>query len=140
VEETYRYYHQYLDTLDKWQSLYPNVTSQSICLFLAIIVQMGHNHKDMVKVYWLTPEQYFVAFYRNIMKWDWFYHILRYLHFSDHKNKPDITDKNYIRLGKIKAISDKLSDLYAKYYSLTKNEQLMKSLCSSRVQPGSNNI
>jgi len=37
VEETNRYHHQYLDTLDKGQSLLPDVTVQEMCLFLAVI-------------------------------------------------------------------------------------------------------
>jgi len=37
VEETNRYHHQYLVTLDKGQSLLPDVTVQEMCLFLAII-------------------------------------------------------------------------------------------------------
>jgi len=36
VEETNRYHHQYLDTLDKGQSLLPDVTVQEMFLFLAI--------------------------------------------------------------------------------------------------------
>jgi hypothetical protein len=42
VEETNRYYHQYLGTLDKEWSPLPDVTAQEMCLFVAIIVQMGH--------------------------------------------------------------------------------------------------
>jgi hypothetical protein len=37
VEETNRYHHEYLDTLDKGQSPLLDVTVQEICLFLAII-------------------------------------------------------------------------------------------------------
>jgi hypothetical protein len=40
----------------------------------------------------------FTSFYRSIIKWDRFYHVSRFLHFSDNKNEPDkkiMTDKNY---------------------------------------------
>jgi len=37
MEETNRYRHQYLDTLDKGQSPLSDVTVQEMCLFLAII-------------------------------------------------------------------------------------------------------
>jgi hypothetical protein len=37
VEETNRYHHQHLDTLDKGQSPLPDVNVQEMCLFLAII-------------------------------------------------------------------------------------------------------
>jgi len=60
-----------------------------------------------------------MAFYRNTRKRDWFYHTLRF-QFSDNKNEPEKTDKNYDWLWKMRAIFDKFSDLYAKYYSLTK--------------------
>jgi hypothetical protein len=62
VEDTHRYYHQYLDTLDEGQFPLPYVTVQEMRLFLAIIVQMGHDLRDTLKNYWLTPEQHFMAF------------------------------------------------------------------------------
>jgi hypothetical protein len=68
VEETNRYYRQYLDMLDEEQSPLPDVTVQEICLFVTIIVQMGHNKRGMLKDYWWTLEEYFMAFYRNTMK------------------------------------------------------------------------
>ena len=42
VEETNGYYHQYLDTLDEGRSPLPDLTVQEMCLFLTIIVHMGH--------------------------------------------------------------------------------------------------
>jgi len=56
VEETNRHYHQYLDTLDKGRSKLPDVAVQEMCLFWAIIVQMGHDQRDTVKDYWSTQE------------------------------------------------------------------------------------
>jgi len=53
------------------------------------------------------------------MKWDRFYHILRYIQFSENKNEPDRTDDNYDQRWKMRAIFDKLNDSYAKCYSLT---------------------
>jgi hypothetical protein len=35
----------------------PDVTVQEMCLFLAVIVQMGHDPRDMLRDYWLTLEQ-----------------------------------------------------------------------------------
>jgi hypothetical protein len=46
VEETNRYYHQYLDTLDGGPSPLPDVTESELFLFLVIIVQMGHDICD----------------------------------------------------------------------------------------------
>jgi len=92
VEETNRHYWIYFDTLDKGWSPLPDVTIQEMYSFLAIIVQMGHDQKDMMKAYWNTAEQFSMFFYGK-MKQDRFYHILRFLHFSDNKNRPDKKDK-----------------------------------------------
>jgi hypothetical protein len=63
VVETNRYYHQYLDTLDKGQSVLPDMTVQEMCSFLAIILQMGHDLKDTLKAYWSTVEQFITPLY-----------------------------------------------------------------------------
>jgi hypothetical protein len=68
VEETNRYYRQYLDTLDEEWSPLPEVTVQEMCLFAAIVVQMGHNQRGKLKDYWLPHGEYFTAFYGNTMK------------------------------------------------------------------------
>jgi len=68
VEETNRYYHQYFNTLDEGHSPLPDMTVQEMCLFLATVVQMGHDQRDVLKDYWLTLEQYFVALYRKTKK------------------------------------------------------------------------
>ena len=86
-------------------------------LVVAIIVQMRHDQRDMLKDYWSTLDQYFVVLYSNT-ETDRLYHVLRFLHFIDNKNEHDKTDKNSID-WKIRAVFDKLSDSYAKYYSLT---------------------
>ena len=71
------------------------MTVQKMCLFLAIIMQIRHDQRDMLKDYLSTLEQYFMAFYGNTMKRGRFYHILRFLHVSDNKNEADKTDVNY---------------------------------------------
>jgi hypothetical protein len=49
--------------------------------------------------------------------------MLRFVHFSDIKNEPepDKTNDNDDQLWKMRAIFDKLTDSYAKHYSLTKH-------------------
>jgi hypothetical protein len=95
LEETNRYYHQYWDTLDEGRSPLHEMTVQDMCLFLAIILQMGHNQRDMLKDYWSTLGQYLMALHRNAMKRGRFCHILRFLCFSDNKNECDETCENY---------------------------------------------
>ena len=68
VDETNRYYHQYLDALVEGQYPLPDMTVQEMCLFLAITLQTGHDQRDTLSDYWLTLEQYFMAFYGNTMK------------------------------------------------------------------------
>jgi hypothetical protein len=121
VEETNRYYHQYLETVAEGCSPLPNITKPEMYLFVSIIVQMGPDQRDRLKDYWSTLEQFLMAFYRNTMKQDRLLCILRFLHFSDKKNEPDKTDENYDRLWKIRTIFDKLNDAFAKYYSPTEH-------------------
>jgi hypothetical protein len=46
VEETNRYYHQYLDRLEIGPSPWPDVTDSEMFLFIGIIIQMGHDIRD----------------------------------------------------------------------------------------------
>jgi hypothetical protein len=62
-----------------------------------------------------------MAFYGNTVKRDIFFHIVRFLHFSDNRNEPGKIDENYDRLWKIRTIFDKLSDAHAKYYGPTEH-------------------
>jgi hypothetical protein len=68
VEETNRDYYQYMDTLGKRLSTLPDVTVQEMRLSLAIVLQMGHNQRDVLKDYWLTLEQLYTTIYRNTVK------------------------------------------------------------------------
>jgi hypothetical protein len=103
VEETNRNYNQYMDTLDEGCSPLSDMTIKEMCLFLPVFVQMGHEQRNRLKDYWSTLEQ-ILTFYRNTMKQDRFFHILRFLHFSDNKTEPDKTNENYERLWKMRTI------------------------------------
>jgi hypothetical protein len=48
VEETNRYYKQYLDVLDDGPSPLPDVTESEMFLFLVIIVQMRYDVRDIL--------------------------------------------------------------------------------------------
>jgi hypothetical protein len=61
-----------------------------------------------------------------MMKRDRFFHILRFLAFSNNRNEPDKTDENYDRLWKMRTISDKINYVYAKYYSQTEHSAVTK--------------
>jgi hypothetical protein len=66
-------------------------------------------------------KKYFTAFYSNTMKRDRFFHILRFLHFSNNKNQPDKRDEYCDRLWKMRTIFEKVNDAYAKYYIPTEH-------------------
>jgi hypothetical protein len=51
VEETNRYYQQYLDSLEDGHSPLPDVTDSEMFLFLGIIIQMGHDIRDRLRDY-----------------------------------------------------------------------------------------
>jgi hypothetical protein len=103
MEETNRYYHQYLNTLDGCFPL-PDITIQEMHLFISYFSD-GSQPKTRLQDYWSTLEQSFIAFYGNTMKQDRFFHVIRFLHFSDNRNEGY---KNYDRLWKMRTISDKL--------------------------------
>jgi hypothetical protein len=82
---------------------------------------MGHDIRDTLKAYWSTAEQFNTPFFGKTMKRDRFCHILRYLHFTDNRDKPDKRDDNFDKLWKMRTIFDMLNDAYAKYYSPTEH-------------------
>jgi len=62
VEETNKYYQQYLDTLDEGCSPLPDVTIHEMYLFLSVIVKMRHDQRDMLKACWCILEQFLQPF------------------------------------------------------------------------------
>jgi hypothetical protein len=119
VGETNRYYRQYLDTLDERPSPVPDITESEMLLFLALIIQMGHDVRDSFKDYWTVSEQLLTPFYSKTMTHDRFLHILRHLHFANNKNAIDSNDPKYDRLWKIRRIFDILNDAFSTYYTPT---------------------
>jgi hypothetical protein len=120
VVQTNRYYHQYLDSLNDGWSPLSDMTLKEMYSFLALILQTGHDIRDTLTVYWTTAEQFSMPSFGK-MKQDRFCHILRYLHFTDNRDKPDKRNNNSDRLWKMGTISDMLNDAYAKYYSPTEH-------------------
>jgi len=99
--ETNRYYQDYLDRLDNGPSPEPDVTEAKMFVFLALTIWMGHGVRDKLTDYWSTLGQLYTPFYGTMMKRDQYLHIPCYLHFTDNRNEPDRTDKNFDRLWKI---------------------------------------
>jgi hypothetical protein len=76
VEETNRYYHQYLETLDTGPLPLPDMIVPEMMLFLTIIIQMAHDIRDSLKDYWSTLKQFYTPLFSNTMKCDRFFHFL----------------------------------------------------------------
>jgi hypothetical protein len=72
VVKTNKYCNQYLDTLHNENrcSQLPDMTVQEMQIFLAHIIQMGHDEWDILKGYWSTLEQFYSPFYSNMMNCD----------------------------------------------------------------------
>jgi len=51
------------------------------------------------------------------MKWDRFFHILCYIHFTENENEPDTTDENSDRLWKMRNLFEILNKKFSKFYS-----------------------
>ncbi|PNF24699.1 hypothetical protein B7P43_G17356 [Cryptotermes secundus] len=123
VEETNRYYHQYIDRLQDGPSPRPDVANSKMFLFLGIIIQIGHDIRDRLKDYCSTAEQFATPFYSNIMKRDRFLHMLRS---ADNNTETDRNADSYDRLWKIWTIFS--PDLFDKL--MTKD-----TTCCGTVRP-----
>jgi hypothetical protein len=85
VEETNKYYQQYLDILDDGPSPLPDVTESEMFLFLVIIAQMRHGIWNSLSDLLVTIEQFLTPFCGSAMKCDWFFYIIRFLNFSNNE-------------------------------------------------------
>ena len=115
VVETNRYYHDYIDRLDDGPSPEPDVTDADMFVFQALTIQMEHDVRDKLTDYWERGDQLYTPFYGTMMKLDRYLHILRYLHFTDNRNKPDRTDENFDRQWKIRDLPEILNDTFSKF-------------------------
>ena len=115
--KTNRYYHDHLDIRDKEPSSLPDVNEAEILVFLVITIQIGHCIRDKLTDYWSRADNFHTNFYGNDMKRGRFFHILRFLHFTDNKNEPQLTDENSDGLWKMRNLFDILNENFSKYYS-----------------------
>jgi len=105
VVETNRYYHDHLDRLDDGPSPQPDVTEAEMLVSLVITIQMGHCIRDKLTDYWSRAYNFHTPFYGNCMKQDRFFHIFRFLHFTDNKNEPDMPHENSDQLWKMRNLT-----------------------------------
>ena len=119
--ETNRYYHDYIDRLDDGPSPEPDLTGSELFVFLALTIQMGHGIRNKLTDCWARVDQLYTHFYGTMMKRDRYFHILRYLHFTDNRKEPDGTDENFDRLWKIRDLSEILNATFSKFYNPSEN-------------------
>ena len=117
VMETNRYYHDHLDRTDYGSSPLPDATEAEILVFRAITIQIGHFIRDKLTDYWTTTKQFHTRFHSTTMKRDRYLHILRFLHFTDNKNEPDMTDENSDGLWNMGNLFEILNKTFSKCYS-----------------------
>lgn len=67
-----------------------HVTVQEMYVFLSIIVHMGHNQKDTLKIYWLTQEQPYTTIMGMLWKVTFSFMYLNSCFFDNQKD-PDKT-------------------------------------------------
>ena len=121
VVETNRYYHDYLDRYDDGPSPDPEVNEAEMFLFLALTIQMGHGVTDKTDRLQVSIGSGIHIFLRHYDEPGRYLHILRYLHFTDNRNKRDRTDENFDRLWKIRDPFEILNDTFSKFYNHSKN-------------------
>jgi len=100
VVETIRYYDQFLQNSDDGTSPQREVTEAEMFAFLTLTLQMGHTIQGRLRDYWTKMEQLCCPFYGQKMTRARYYHILRFLHFTD--NNKNGVDRKYDRLWKLR--------------------------------------
>ena len=91
--ETNHYHHQFLENSDNGHSPEREVTEAEMFPFLALTLQMGHTVQGRPEDYWTKMEQLRTPFYGQTKACARYYHILRFLHFTDNnRNGVDRTD------------------------------------------------
>lgn len=93
------------------------MTVQEVYLFLAIIMQLGHDQKNTLKDYWYTHTNHFTCPFMGTLLNMTVFHVLRFFHFCESRKGPGKADDNYDHLSKMRAVSYKLIDSYSKYCS-----------------------
>jgi len=115
VVETNCYYHQFLENSDDVHSPEREVTKAEIFTFLVLTLQMGHTVQGRLEDYWTKMEQLRTPFYEQTMGRARYYHIVRFLHFTDNnRNGVDRTDD---RLWKIWDLFEIIRTNFSKFYN-----------------------
>jgi len=110
--ETNRYYDQ---NSDDGPSPQREVTEAEMLVFLALTLQMGHTVQGRLRDYWTKMEQLCCPFYGQMMARARYYHILRFLHFTDSNRNP--VDRTGDRLWKLRDLFEIPRTNFSKFYN-----------------------
>jgi hypothetical protein len=69
------------------------VSINDVYTFLAAVVQMGHNHKPSMELYWTKGGLYRIPFYSSVIPRDHFLIVLKHLYFVDNLKPITKTEK-----------------------------------------------
>jgi hypothetical protein len=114
VVETNRYYDQFLQNSDDETSA-QQVTEAEMFAFLALTLQMGHTIQGRLRDYWTKTEQLCTPFFGQTMARARYYHILRFLHFTD--NNRNGVDRKDDRLWKLRDLFEIIRTNFSKFYN-----------------------
>ena len=91
------------------------MTETEMFAFLALTLQMEHTIQGRLEDYWAKMEQFRTPFYGKTMAPAGYYHILRFLYFTDNnRNGVDRTDD---RLWKIRDLFEIIRTKFSKFYN-----------------------
>jgi len=114
VVETNRYYDQFLQNSDDRPSAQREVTEAEMFAFLVLTLQMGHTVQGRLRDYWTKMEQFCTPFYGQTMARARYFHILRFLHFTDNRSGVDRKDD---RLWKLRDLFEIIRTNFSKFYN-----------------------
>jgi hypothetical protein len=64
-------------------------------VLLAIAVKMEHCWRDKLTEFWAKMDQFYTLVWSNMMWWNRYLHVLRFLNFTGNINEADGTEGNY---------------------------------------------
>ena len=105
-----------------------NFTIPELKAWLGLTLNMGLVRKNSIQSYWSKKSVIQTPIFPNTMSRDRYLHILRFLHFTDNDNAPDLADPNRDKLWKIKPFLNALlfTAVYAPSQNLSLDETLIK--------------
>ena len=116
VMETKRHYDGHLDRIDGGPSPLSDVTVAEMLVFLAITKQWDIAYGTNWQTSGQITNQFKAPFYSSAMKRDRYLHFLRFLHFTDKNNEPDMREGNSDRLWKMRNLFEILNKTFWNFY------------------------